>query len=225
VRTSAKPKSKSELKALAARFESLGQSSIFSDFQRACEVTTSEISRVSEISLPPFLDGIEAAFSEIGNVAELDLRRQSDGQGYLVLHRRYGLLYPSAMRSDESLEALKKLEAESLSGATRDLLEQIRTGSKIFVIQRETPTLQLREVIPLLHVLRRSNASNALLWISESGPEQKELSGRVEWLAPLFFRGYVDQWTYDKNNERLVSDAWIEVCSTVVAVVELTRSS
>ena len=208
-----------DLPTLAQRFQSLGQNCEFGLFQRRCGTEPLGLFRFSSIFLPQLLRGLETRFLEIGNVSDIYFENRVDE--YLGRHKVYGLDYHTFTKpGDVDLDSFTKSQAARLAYLARRLMDQIENSEKIFVIQRVRPKLNLREVIPLLRVLRSYNEKIALLWVTEADPESNDLAGRVECLGSHFYHGYIDRLAPGEDAKDLSFDRWVELCRTVMKAVD-----
>jgi hypothetical protein len=100
----------------------------------------------------------------------------------------------------------------------------LMSGDKIFVVEGDSSDLVLREVIPLLRVLRSYNRQLALLWIAQASQSENDLIGRVEWLGPRFYRGYVDPIEPVENAPEYGFEDWVKLCRVLAETFDTTRS-
>jgi hypothetical protein len=220
------PLQASQLQSLAQRFQSLGQNCELGLFQRRCGAEPLGLFRFASIFLPHLLEGIETRFSGIGNVADISFTAEKGGEEYIGRHRVYGLDYHTFTKPGQvEIAAFTKSEAVRMNYLARLLMEQIENAERIFVIQRRIPSLALREIIPLLRTLRSRNEKTVLFWVTETGPGDTRLAGRVECLSPNLYHGYIDRLAPGDNAHDLSVELWVKLCRTVVKALEAPPSA
>jgi hypothetical protein len=210
------------LKELAERFQGLGQNCEFGLFQRGCGAEPYGLLRFASIFLSRLLRGVRTSFYGIDDPANLTMDLNAPGGEYIGHHSIYGLDYHTFRNEGEIDPAtFVPKEPARLGYLARLLMDQIKSAEKIFVVQRRQPLLTIEQAMSLLLTLRAHNPGVQLLYVTAVRAEFAFLVGRVEQLAPGFFRGYVQRFAPDENAHELDFPVWLQICATVAAAVPL----
>jgi hypothetical protein len=210
------------LKALAERFQSLGQNCEFGLFQRHQGAEPHGLLRFASIHLSRVLRGVRTNFDGIDDPANLTISLSKPDGEYLGHHSIYGLDYHTFVGESQIDPAtFVPKELARLGYLARMLMDQIRSADKIFVVQRQHPPLTSEQVMTLLLAMRVHNPAVQLVYVTATGEAYPGLVGQVERLAPGFFRGYVERFAPGENAHDLDPAVWLRICTTVAAAVPL----
>jgi hypothetical protein len=199
---------------IATAFQSLGQNCECGLFQRRCDVEPLGLLRWAYIKPPELLRGLTRRFEGISDVSALSLRSDSPGGHLTGYHDVYGLEYHTyLMESDVDVTRATQKESDRLGFLARMLIEQLEADEKIFV--RSKGFSAMRELRRLHLAMRVYNPTARLLYVDEAPSDARELIGRVEWLAPGLYKGYLDRFAPEENAYEFSFDVWLRICKTV----------
>ena len=202
------PAEAAERKALAMRFQSLGENCEFGMVQRRCGAEPVDPFRFASIYLPRLVEGLECAFADLGDGGLQFVRDK--GNEWHGHHRKYGLAYHTFMRDESLPGGFVESERRRLASLGRSLSEQLASAGKIFVIQR--PGMSLAQVLPILRLLRMYSERNRLLWVLPAQTPEK--IGQVELLDSRFAMGFIDRLAPGEHVPDLSFDVWLQICAT-----------
>jgi capsular polysaccharide biosynthesis protein len=205
------------LEVLMLCFESLGDSCEFGLVQRNAGVEPLGLMRFNGIHVPPefrlerLVAALERKFEGLGAPGSITVTPEGlPGQRELMVYElSYNLHYHTGI-FEGSTEPLAQAERETtrLKFLRRKLLEDLESGTKIFIWKSTASTLT-EHVRPLLDVLRRMGP-NTLLWVVKADADHPP--GSVELLEPGFIKGYVRRFAPWPNTTDIDWASWFEVC-------------
>ena len=199
------------LDELMLAFESLGDNCEFGLVQRHAGVEPLGLFRFAGIHLEKLIDGLNTEFDGMGEAGTVSvyLAGEAGRREFMVKEATYGLHYHSGVLEGEAEPAAQVArEVTRLRFLRRKLLEDLRTGEKVWVWRALTVTDRAR-VDPLLEALR-SRGPNTLLWVAAADAEHR--SGTVECLAADFMKGYVERLAPYENATDITPIPWFVVC-------------
>ena len=200
---------------LMMQFESLGENCEFGLAQRRCGAEPLGLLRFASTPLSALLAALGQRFDGLGDPDQLEIRVSENQREYLVLDRRYGILYhPWLMVGEADPEGIRQRELMRLPLLKRKLIEDFEQGSKIFVyrgMQPLSPTLVWR----LFAALRQFGPAT-LLWVERQ--DAKHPAGTVEVLGDGLLKGYIDRFAPGDNAHDLSLDCWIALCRAALSI-------
>jgi hypothetical protein len=192
-------------------FESLGENCEFGLVQRRCAAEPLGLLRFASAPLPKLLAGLRARFEGLSDYDNLDVHLSPNGREYMVLDRRFQLLYhPWVLSGEMTAEQVRDREARRLPLLVRKLLEDLTEASKIFVYHGMEP-LSEGEVNDLLDCLQ-TYGPNTLLWVELADADHPPRS--VAWAGKHLLKAYIDRFAPGDNAHDLSLESWIAICST-----------
>jgi hypothetical protein len=192
------------------KFESLGDNCEFGLVQRRCGAEPLGLLRFSTTELATLLRGLDVAFRDLGDPADLEfVLDNAQKPEYVVREKRYGLVYHTfRYKGEVDEEKLAAGEPLRLRFLVRKLVEDLVSANKIFVCKRNEPVMR-EEILPLYRALN-SFGRNSLLWVV---PANERMSpGSVETVLPGLFRGFIERFAPPENAHDLALNSWIEIC-------------
>ena len=201
-------------KALAERFESLGQGCHFGLVQRQCGAEPLGLLRFVDTTTAHLYEGLVAGFHGVGAPGRLELFHTDDAQpGYRWEHSDYHLLYDTRLRVDEtSPHAVLLAQSRRLAFLQRKFTEDLHAGDKIFVLTRGD-CLTAPEALAIFCALRL-HGPGTLLWTVFG---DAAAAGCVDALMPGFLRGHLG----DTDSHRYASlGAWLKVMANACRLAE-----
>jgi len=198
-------------------FESLGDNCEFGLVQRACGAEPLGLLRFSNIELGPLLRGLTLEFAGLGTRENVELTlSEGERREYVMYQKHYALTFHTFKYENEvDAAVLKDQQIARLALLRRKLLEELRTGEKIFVCKRNE-ALNEQEALPLYAALNRF-AANTLLFVTPADAEHPP--GTVEQLMPGLLRGAVDRFAPPQNAHDLSLESWLAVCVNAYRLV------
>jgi hypothetical protein len=200
---------------LLMRFESLGENCEFGLVQRRCGAEPLGLLRFASAPLPKLLAALERRFEGLGEPDEIAVEVSPNRSEYLVIDRRYGLLYhPWILVGEAEPEQIRLREATRLPFLRRKMLDDLEEGHKIFVyhaMQRSHEADAER-----LFAAVRSYGPGALLWVELA--DDMHRAGTVEEAKSGLFKGYIDRFAPSKNAHDLSLECWVALCRSVYRI-------
>ncbi len=200
------------VRALAERFESIGQGCQFGLVQRQCGAEPLGLLRFVDAVTSRLVDGLVAGFAGIEDAAHLALEPTEDAQPRLRWRQRdYGLTYDTRLlAAGADWAAVRRRQAQRLGFLRRKFIEDVASAEKIFVLTRGD-CLSPSEALAISCALRLHGPAT-LLWATIGNPSA---AGQVHRLAPGFLCGElgdVDQHAYAPL------EVWFAVMGNAVGV-------
>ncbi len=194
---------------IAACFESLGDNCEFGLVQRAAGIEPLGFFRFSFSHLTPLLRGLDCRFADLDGAGSIEIYTEPPPSRELMVRvRGYGFQYHTDRNVGEvDVEELWAQQVRAVGFLTRKLLDDLRSGEKIFVRKGEDST-HPEQVIPLFEALRRHGPAT-LLWVVVA--DDAHPCGTVEVLRPGLLKGYIDRFAPYAHAHAL-SDVWIDIC-------------
>jgi len=198
-------------------FESLGDNCEFGLVQRQCGAEPLGLLRFSNIELGPLLRGLTMEFAGLGARENVELTlSEGERREYVLYQKQYALTFHT-FKYEGEVDATVMMDQQiaRLALLRRKLLEELRTGEKIFVCKRNEP-LSEQEMLPLYAALNRF-AANTLLFVTPA--DAAHPPGTVEQLMPGLLRGSIDRFAPPENAHDLSLESWLAVCVNAYRLV------
>jgi hypothetical protein len=207
---------------LMMQFESLGENCEFGLAQRRCGAEPLGLLRFASTPLAALLTALKHRFDDFGDPERIELRISPDRREYLVLDRRYGILYhPWLLVGEAAPEDILAREAKRLPLLTRKLIEDLEEGRKIFVYRGMQPLS--RVLMSRLVEALRGYGRCTLLWVERQ--DATHPPGTVEVLAEELLKGYIDRFAPAENAHDLSLDGWIALCQHALSIARQAPGS
>lgn len=190
-----------------AHFESLGDNCEFGLVQRSAGIERLGLFRFNFASMTPLIRGLDCDFSDIDQPDQVEIFAASNGE-LMVRVRHYRFQYHTDRRRGEvEIEALRNQQIKALGFLARKLLDDLRSGEKLFV--RKGPDSETdAQLAPLLRALRRHGPVSLLSVVPQ---DEAHPLGSVEVVEPGLIKGYIDRFApYDDAYD--FSRAWVDIC-------------
>ena len=201
---------------LMARFESLGENCEFGLVQRHCGIEPLGLLRFASAPLPKLRAALRAEFEGMGRAENLDVQVSSNGNEYMVHDRVFDLNYHAWVRVEEQTRVeVHEREVKRVPFLVRKLLEDLRSGEKIFVFHGMEP-LSLANARDLRADLGRYGPGT-LLWVELADAEHPP--GSVEWAGEALLKGYIDRFAPGEDAHDLSLQCWVDVCQRALSAV------
>jgi hypothetical protein len=195
---------------LMLQFESLGENCEFGLVQRRCGADPLGLFRFSSAPYARLLDILQAKFEGLGERRNIEIRESETGREYMVLDKRYGLLYHAWVEVGlEEPEEIAKRETRRIPLLVRKIKEELSMGEKIFVYHGMEPLTEdkARELGSAL----RDYGPTTLLWVELADSDHEP--GQVEWVEPgILLKGYMDRFAPGENAHDLSLGCWVVLC-------------
>jgi capsular polysaccharide biosynthesis protein len=209
-------------------FESLGDNYEFGLIQRHAGVEPlgllgfAGLAAQVEVRLEKLVAALDRGFDGLAGRECLTVypEGQLPPREFMVRETAYDLMYHSGIHESEvEADELRDRETTRPALLRRKLLDDLRTGEKIWVWKSQT-TSDRRQVQPLLDALRRLGP-NSLLWAVEADDTHRP--GTVERLDVDLIKGYVDRFAPYENATDVRPDTWFQVCQTALEFYRPSR--
>ncbi len=180
--------------ALAPGFESLGVECDFGLYEGKIGHEPPSLFRYSSVALPALAAAIETRFDGFPQPLATEIVVGRNGE-YLIRDTALGLRGHTGARVSAEMPvdeaALLQRQLARLRFLKRLLNQRLDVDGTIFVY-RSSQEVPLSAVLPLWQAIRR-RGDNALLWVSDAGPERP--CGTVELIEDGLLHGAIDPWT------------------------------
>lgn len=207
---------------LMMRFESLGENCEFGLAQRRCGAEPLGLLRFASTPLAALLTALKHRFEGLGEPDRIEVQVSADHREYLVLDRRYGILYhPWLLVGEGTAEEIAAREVKRLPLLKRKLIEDLEEGRKIFVYRGMQPLS--RVLMSRLGEALRRYGPCTLLWVEAH--DATHPAGTVETLGEGLLKGYIDRFAPGENAHDLSLDGWITLCRRALAIASSTARS
>ncbi len=205
------------LATLMMQFESLGQNCEFGLVQRCCGAEPLGLLRFASSPLPALLAGLAARFEGLGDPGQVEIRLAGDE--YLVIDRRFGLLYHAWVKLGEAApDEIRRREERRLPFLRQKLIEDLEEGRKIFVyhgMEKLPRPLMLRLLLAI-----RAYGPASLLWVELQ--DEAHPAGTVEPVTQGLLKAYIDRFAPSENAHDLSLDSWIALCRNAYSIAQQT---
>lgn len=203
-----------DISKIATAFQSLGQSCEFGLFQRRCQAEPLGLMRFASVWPFALYQALAERFNKIDDLDMLSLEASAPGGELMGYHAIYGLDYHTFIfEGSVDVAQVTANESKRLGYLARMMIEQLETNDKFFV--RRGGFSERTELRALHMAMRHYHADARLLYVDEAPPGARNLAGRVEWLAPGLYKGYLDRFAPPENAHDLSFDVWLRICETV----------
>jgi hypothetical protein len=207
---------------LMMQFESLGENCEFGLAQRRCHAEPLGLLRFASTPLSALLAALKQRFEGLGEPDQVEVRVSDNKLEYLVLDRRYGILYhPWLLVGQAEAEEIRQRELKRLPLLKRKLLEDLEEGSKIFVYRGMRPLS--RALVRRLVDALREHGPGMLLWVELH--DAAHPPGTVEMLGDGLLKGYIDRFAPGDNAHDLSIACWVELCRNALAVARDAKAT
>ena len=204
---------------LMMHFESVGQNCEFGLVQRRCGAEPLGLLRFASSPLPVLMAALRARFEGLGEPGRLHVQASRDE--YLVIDRRFGLLYHAWVKIGEAdPEEILRREEKRLPFLRRKLIKDLEEGRKIFVYHGMEPLSRPLMLSLLLAV--RAYGPTTLLWVELKNDAHP--AGTVEWVTRGLLKGYMDRFAPVENAHDLSLDFWVVLCRNAYSLAHGTLS-
>lgn len=190
-------------------FESLGDNCEFGIAQRLCGIEPLALLRFTATALPALIDGLLHEFEGLGDPAAIDLDLRGDKREYILTQQRYNLTYHTFIYEDQMKpDRVRHRESQKLKLLCRRMLDDLRTGRRIYVI-KQNDGLADDDVI-MLHLLLNEFGPNRLLHVAQA--DAAHPAGTVALMLPGLARGYIERFAPYDNAAQISLESWVELC-------------
>lgn len=203
-----------DLYELMMGFESLGSGCEFGDVQRRFGAEPLGLLRWAAVSPGDLAAAIRTGFAGIGSpdAKELTVRDTGEREVYWLHDRRLGIEMHTFVAAD--LASPEQMLAECcrrLERLRRKLLDDLRSGEKMFVYKLDERNVTDEEVAAL-HRAMRGHGNAALLCVRRSGDAHPP--GSLETPSPGLVIGYLERFAEPRPDGRLdvPAEAWVALC-------------
>jgi hypothetical protein len=205
----------SEDTRIVAEFESLGDNCEFGFVQRYHGVESGGLLRWASSNLAGLILALEQRFAGIYQLSDLAPYTVN-----MVIDRKYGIAFHSAMRSavnndcleyaltDGVLDAIHREEHEKISYLVNKLTDALCRGDRIFVYKRNGG-LSFREIIRLRRALDNYGKSRLLCVV----PAYRSLPpGKVKLVGPGIKLAGIEKLAPYEEVELALYEQWTSIC-------------
>ncbi len=200
---------------LLIRFESLGGSghgSEFGLFQNHFGVERDGLLRWADLGGELLMDALENDLGGVGDAANTIMFVPNGNDEWWSKDKRYWMAMRSHIKAaDMDEKAASGAISERITFLRRKLIEDLRSGEKIFVFRDMFRNLTEKQVSRLHRAVRRyGNATLLYVRYSDDGHP----AGSVEEVAPGLLVGYMLNFAHSNDNRYIgpCNDAWLAVC-------------
>jgi len=210
---------------LIGKFQSLGDNCEFGIAQHRLGSSPIGPFRFATTSLAHLAFGLRTGFEGLSDIENMTLKLDRESKGrreYLLQHSIYGLSsHTNRYQGEGDVEALRKAVSQRLRFELRLLLEDLKSGNKIWVIKRNDP-LMIEDVLPIVELLR-NYGDNALLYAIEA--DENRRPGTAERTAPGLLRGYIDRFASYDDATAVSSQCWLGICRDAFSLWQMRQDS
>jgi predicted Zn-dependent protease len=203
---------------LAMHFESLGggdgQGCEFGMFQRALGAEPLGLLRWTSLEPAEVVAALRARFEGVGDPEQtvIDKLTWPDHEEYVTSDVKYGMHMHSFIKTSTMTEQqAAQMLGRRLKFLTREFIEDVTAGDKIFVYRKVTRDLEASE-IDEMHAAMRSYGNNMMLYVRyEDGTHP---NGTVSLVRPGLMIGYIDRFAFSRDMQRTgaANESWLRIC-------------
>jgi tetratricopeptide (TPR) repeat protein len=214
-----------QVRNLVMQFESLGGRGLgceFGIFQRDCGAEPLGLLRWADMPYDMLLATLRNRFEGVGTPeqTELFISAVGGGRGEYCTRDRRGMMFMRAFVYEDqaSFDRMQVSSLNRLRFLTRKLIEDLETGSKIFVFRLTDRNLTGAEIDDL-HAAMRSYGDNTLLYVRYE--DDAHPNGTVEAVKPGLLIGHMDRFKLSPSNQLSSAPAtasWLAVCRNAYAL-------
>ena len=209
---------------LAKKFESLGGGSDRQDgwtfgcefgfFQRRwCGFESLGLLRWASISVQNLTIGLQKAFHDIGNIADLRVHEDADRcWGYSQM--RYGLRVNHVTAKSGDVAAVARRISKNVEFLRRKLIEDLQDGSKLFVYRVIGRNLTDIEITELAEAVNRYG-KNTLLLVEQASPGTDIPFSAIR-IHDGLIRGFIDRFASLNGGIHPNDAGWEKVCRSAL---------
>ena len=202
---------------LMMQFESLGADPGGCEFgliQREFQAEPLGLLRWATITAADLTLALDLEFAGVGDPDNTELTVNPSGARfeYTVADRRYGMMMHTFVYTDEvPFDRMFQQICRRLAFLRGKLLDDLRSGEKIFV-WRKTPVNLTDSELNALYTAMRRYGDNTLLYVGYN--DEHHPDGQVQWLRPGLLRGHVDRFITGRNGVvgPPVTQTWVKIC-------------
>ncbi len=211
---------------LFSQFESLGgtgQGCEFGLVQRRSGIEPLGLLRWTNITFDNLTRGLNEDFDGVGSPEQTKLElfggaRQADDPEYVSIDCRYGIRMHTFIHKCESGEdRLSRQIQRRLTFLRRKLLEELKSGEKIYVFKQSNYILSENELDELVAALGR-HGENRLLYVRYADDGNRP--GTAILLKKNLIVGYISQFSMAPSGEARppLMDEWTSICEQAAAL-------
>jgi tetratricopeptide (TPR) repeat protein len=223
----------SEMKKIVMQFESLGgrmEGCEFGLVQRAFGAEPLGLLRWADMAPDCLVDALEHDFEGVGDPETTILSSpHADGADWTSQHTRYGMNMHTFQYDIESYsfrELFFKSLCRWLRYRTKKILEDLRSGNKIFVYKVSYENLDGPR-LDRLHDALRKHGPGVLLYVRQ--PDAQHPAGTVEWAKPGLMIGYIRRFSYGFGHgaQKIgpAPECWEEIIRTAYSMWKEARDT
>jgi len=217
------PQDRSPMRDVIMQFESLGgtlQGCEFGLVQRTFGAEPLGLLRWTEMAPQNVIDALEAELDGVGLPENTELGRHEtpDGPEWFTTDKRFLMSMHTFMRASEiPYEKMYPQCCRRLQFLRDKLLEDLRSGSKIFVY-KITWRLMQPEELERMHAALRRYGDTTLLYVQRALPDKP--AGTVELIKPGLMMGYIERFNISETGEHLgpSHELWEPICRRALAL-------
>lgn len=200
---------------ILAAFESLGDNCEFGIAQRRSGCEPLGLLRFTATKLESLVDLLMHECAGIGDPAHIELDLRGEPPEYILTEKRYNLTYHTFIYADQMPpERVRHREGQKLTLLRRRMLDDLRTGRRIYVIKRNSP-MRDEDILALSLLLRRFGP-NRLMYVTTA--DHAHPAGSVRLVAENVAYGYIDRFAPYDDAAQISLDAWVAICRTASAL-------
>lgn len=208
--------------ALLYRFESLGgggHGCEFGLFQRECGAEPLSLLRFTDLDQYCLMAALETDLAGVGEPEYTTVFRPGEEPMWWTMDTRYHMASGSSVPVDVDLERATRLICQRQQFLRRKLIEDLRTGDKIFVYKNMFLNLPDDECDRLHNAVRRYGAST-LLYVRYE--DEAHPNGTVERRPDGMMTGYIDRFWFspDERNLGLPTESWYAICARAAEIFD-----
>jgi hypothetical protein len=198
---------------LLSGFESLGDNCEFGVVQRRAGCEPLGLMRFSEMQVAHLAPAIEHGFEGMGDPDGLDYSLIGEGRRMYRVHDRKSHLIFNTLQWEDEIEPtlLVPQHARRFKVLRDKFLEDMRDGSKIFVVRRNDAARPLseHEIFPVFAALNQHGPCS-LLFVTLA--DEAHPPGTVEMEVPGLLHGFLDMLPPYHDVHQLSFNVWLQVC-------------
>jgi len=224
------PHDQMPMRDLMMQFESLGgtlQGCEFGLVQRSFGAEPLGLLRWTEMAPRNVIDALEAELEGVGlpENTELGTHETPDGPEWFTTDKRFLMSMHTFMSANEvPYEKMYPQCCRRLQFLRDKLLEDLRSGNKIFVYKITWRLIQADE-LERMHAALRRYGDATLLYVQRALPGKP--AGTVELIKPGLLMGYIERFNISETGEHLgpSHEYWEPICRGALALLQQNRKA
>jgi hypothetical protein len=197
--------------ALLSHFASLGDNCEFGIVQRRVGIEPMDLLRFAGVAMTGLLRGLEAGFEGIDDY-EQSAFHIHDGGGVREYVNHVSLYefeaHTNVLEGEMKITRLIDREMKRLRMLRRTLLDDLRTGTRIFVYKRND-LRNTADFMPLFQRLRIWGPATLLVVVLADAAHP---AGTVELVQDGFLKAYIDKFNPYDDAGHPASPLWLDIC-------------